>query len=131
MFGRDLSELRVLSLGTTATTRARSTNLDNAGVLRWALGPSVVEVLLRGQSVGAFTQVQHLVGAENAHRLDPTAPEHAALDRCDARELIGKASHYSRMFSPTFKATFAGHFPIPYTPFHGVNRKQGVSNAAG
>ena len=131
MFGRDLGELRVLSLGTTATARARPTNLDNAGVLRWARGPSVVEVLLRGQSVGAFTQVQHLVGVENAHRLDPAAPEHTAIDRCDARELIAKASHHSRMFAPTYKTVFAAHSPINYTPFHGVNSKRGVSNAAG
>jgi patatin-like phospholipase/acyl hydrolase len=129
MFGRDLNELRVLSLGTTASIRARSTSLDNAGVLGWVRAPRVVDVLLRGQSVGAFTQVQHLIGVEAAYRLDPAAPEDVALDHCDARELIAKASHHSRVFSPTFEAVFAGHAPIPYTPFHGVNRKQGVSSA--
>jgi hypothetical protein len=131
MFGRDLSELRVLSLGTTTSTQTRPVSLDNAGVLGWVRAPRVVDVLLRGQSVGAFTQVQHLIGSEHAHRLDPAAPEGAALDRCNASELIAKASHHSRMFSPTFESVFAGHSPIPYTPFHGINRKQGESNAAG
>ena len=131
MFGRDLSELRVLSLGTTASRRARPSSLDEAGVLGWVRAPRVVDVLLRGQSVGAFTQVQHLVGVENAYRLDPAAPEDAALDGCDASELMAKASHHSRLFSPTFESVFAGHSPVPYTPFHGVNRKQGASNAAG
>lgn len=131
MFGRDLSELRVLSVGTTTSTQTRPTSLDNTGVLGWVRAPRVVDVLLRGQSVGAFTQVQHLIGSEHAHRLDPAAPEGAALDRCDANELIAKASHYSRMFCPTFETVFAGHSPVPYMPFHGVNRKQGVSDDAG
>jgi uncharacterized protein len=129
MFGRGLNELRVLSLGTTASVRARQSRLDNAGVLRWARGPNVVEVLLRGQSAGAFAQVQHLIGAEHAHRLDPIAPEQAALDRCDARELIGKASHYSRLFSPTFDAVFAGHVPAPYAPLHSAHAKAGTHDA--
>jgi patatin-like phospholipase/acyl hydrolase len=129
MFGRELQELRVLSLGTTASVQTRQSRLDNAGVLRWARGPNVVEVLLRGQSAGAFAQVQHLIGAEHAHRLDPIAPERAALDHCDARELIGKASHHSRLFSPTFNAVFAGHIPAPYAPLHGAHVKAGTHDA--
>jgi len=129
MFGYSLNEIRVLSLGTTSSPRARPTRLDNAGVLRWVRGPSVVEVLLRGQSVGAFAQVQHLVGAEHAYRLDPVAPERASLDRCDARDLIGKASHHSRQFSPTFQAVFAGHTSPPYAPLHGANQKVGTRHA--
>ena len=129
MFGCELKELRVLSLGTTASVRARQSRLDNAGVLRWARGPNVVEVLLRGQSAGAFAQVQHLIGVEHAHRLDPIAPEQATLDHCDARELIGKASHHSRLFSPTFNAVFADHIPAPYAPLHGAHPKAGTLDA--
>ncbi len=85
MFGQPLESIRVLSIGTTASARARPRRLDNAGLLRWVQGPSVVEVLLNGQSAGAFGQVQHLIGADNAYRLNPIAPEGlAALDRCDA-----------------------------------------------
>jgi hypothetical protein len=124
MFGRELGELRVLSIGTTVSPEARSAKLDHAGILRWIRGPNVVEVLMRGQSDGAFGQLQHLVGRERAHRLDPVAPSRAALDRCDASELIARASHHSRHFCPTFEAVFAGHRPTTYIPFHGPPVKE-------
>jgi hypothetical protein len=109
----------VLSIGTSASARTRPRRLDNAGVLRWAHGPNVVEVLLDGQSAGAFAQVQHLVGPSNAHRLNPIAPDElAALDKCDADGLIAKAAHHSRMFCPTFEGAFGTHTPAPYSPQH-------------
>jgi predicted acylesterase/phospholipase RssA len=126
MFGQPLESIRVLSIGTTASARARSRRLDNAGLLRWVQGPGVVDVLLNGQSAGAFGQVQHLVGPSNAHRLNPIAPEGlAALDRCDAPGLIAKAAHHSRVFCPTFEAAFGGHTPAPYSPYHGPLAKAG------
>jgi patatin-like phospholipase/acyl hydrolase len=125
MFGRGLDQVRVFSLGTTASTRTRRSRLDNGGLLRWARGPNVVDVLLNGQSAGAFTQLQHLIG-ENAHRLNPPAPDElASLDACDPRELIAKASHHSRVFCPIFEKAFGSHIPVPYTPFHGPNAKVG------
>ena len=49
----------------------RPSRLDNAGLLRWVRGPNVVDVLLDGQSAGGRSaRSQHLVGADNAHRLD-------------------------------------------------------------
>lgn len=127
MFGRSLDDVRVLSVGTTSSTRARSRRLDNAGLIRWARGPNVVETLLRGQSAGAFAQVQHLIGPANAHRLDPSAPDEAALDRCDGDELVAKASHHSRVFAPTFDAVFKPHTAAPYMPLRGPNAKAGTS----
>ena len=126
MFGQPLESIRVLSIGTTASAQARPRCLDNAGLLRWVQGPSVVDVLLNGQSAGAFGQVQHLVGPDNAHRLNPTAPAGlAALDRCDASGLIAKAAHHSRVFCPTFETAFATHTPAPYSPNHGPLAKAG------
>lgn len=125
MFGRDLRDVLLLSLGTTSDTQVRTSSLDNAGMLRWARGPSIVNVLLAGQSVGAFAQVQHLIGSKNAHRLDPPAPDQAALDRCDTRELLGKASHHSRVFAPVFDSVFADHSPAPYVPQYGNLAKEG------
>lgn len=120
MFGRELKDIRVLSLGTTTTPRARPRRLDNAGLLRWARGPHVVDVLLAGQGAGAFAQVQHLVGKENAHRLDPPLMEgDIALDGAEATTLIAKAAHHSRSFSPVFEERFADHGPEPYMPFYG------------
>jgi len=83
--------------------------------------------LLNGQSAGAFAQVQHLIGPENAHRLNPPAPDELAkLDACDARELIAKASHHSRVFCPVFEKVFGSHIPAPYVPFHGPTAKEGA-----
>lgn len=126
MFGRGLDEIRVLSLGTTTSTRARPSKLDNGGLLHWVRGPNVVDVLMAGQSAGAFAQVQHLIGPDNAYRLNPPAPpELARLDRCDARELIGKAAHHSRVFAPRFESVFAAHAATPYKPLHGPSAKAG------
>lgn len=127
MFGRRLEDVRVLSLGTTSSLRPRRSRLDNGGLFRWARGPGVIDVLLNGQSAGAFAQVQHLVGPNNAHRLNPPAPvELAKLDACDARELIAKASHHSRFFCPTFEEVFGSHIPVSYVPLHGPDAKVGV-----
>jgi predicted acylesterase/phospholipase RssA len=123
-FGFGLDEIRVLSVGTTTSLKPRSSRLDNAGLARWARGPGVVEVLMAGQSAGAFAQVQHLIGAENAYRLNPPAPpELAQFDTCDAGELIGKASHHSRLFAPTYEAVFTTHVASPLRPFHGLTPK--------
>ena len=127
MFDRSLEEIRVLSVGATSSAHARSARLDNAGILRWARAPHVVDVLLRGQSVGAFAQVQHLIGPANAHRLDPAVPDQAALDSCDARDLIGRAAHHSRIFCPIFEAEFGGHTPVPYAPHQGALAKAGAA----
>jgi len=120
MFGQPLDTIRVLSLGTTAPSRARRRRLDNGGFLQWLRSPNVVNVLLTGQSVGAFNAVQHLIGPVHAHRLDPQAPPGLArLDAADARDLRAKAAFHSRFFSPTFQSVFADHVAAPYQPLHG------------
>jgi patatin-like phospholipase/acyl hydrolase len=120
MFGQGLGSIRVLSLGTTADNRSRKRRLDNGGLLQWVRSPNVVNVLLTGQSDGAFTQVQHLIGPQNAFRLNPKAPSGLArLDAADARDLKAKAAYHSRFFSPTFEAVFADHISAPYRPLYG------------
>ncbi len=127
MFGQRPEDVRVLSLGTAVSMRTRRSRLDNGGLIRWALGPSVIDVLLNGQSAGAFAQVKHLIGPENAYRLDPPAPaELAKLDACDAEALIAKASHHSRDFCPTFEQAFGSHVPAPYVPLRGPMAKEGA-----
>jgi patatin-like phospholipase/acyl hydrolase len=120
IFGQTLESIRVLSLGTTTDSRPRSRQLDNGGLLQWLRSPNVVNVLLTGQSIGAFTEVQHLIGPSNAYRLNPPAPPGLArLDSADARDLKAKASFHSRFFCPTFEAVFADHLASSYKPFHG------------
>jgi hypothetical protein len=125
IFGRRLEDIRVLSLGTTSTLKLGRSGLNNGGLLRW--GVNAADVVLDGQSVGAFAQVQHLVGVEQAHRLDPPAPEELGkLDACDAQELIAKAAHHSRRFTPEFEAVFGSHIRSPYTPLHGPKAQEGA-----
>lgn len=120
MFGRPLEQLRLLNLGTTSSETVRRRGLDAGGIAQWVGGPGAIETLMRGQSIGAFNQAAHLIGPVAAHRLDPTSPRQAELDRCDARDLIGKASRASRHFAPTFEQVFAGHAPANYEPMQKV-----------
>lgn len=125
MFGQPLESIRILSLGTTADPRTRKRDLDNGGLLQWVRSPSVVNVLLTGQSVGAFAQVQHLIGRDNAHRLDPQAPDGlTGLDVADARDLKAKAAFYSRSFCQTFESHFADHIAASYRPWYGPDAKR-------
>ena len=117
LFERRLCDVRVLSLGTTSGARARPRRLDNAGILRWARGPSFLDVLLTAQGTGAFAQVQLLIGKENARRLDPPLLEgDLPMDGADPDTLIGKAAHHSRSFCPDFEKTFGDHIRRSYTP---------------
>jgi patatin-like phospholipase/acyl hydrolase len=127
MFGRPLDHLRVLSLGTTSTLNIGRSRLNSAGLLGW--GANAVDIFLDGQSAGAFAQVQHLVGGEHAHRLNPPAPrELASLDACDAHELIAKAAHRSRRFTPAFEEIFGSHVRSPYTPLRGPKAQEGADH---
>jgi patatin-like phospholipase/acyl hydrolase len=130
MFGRSLEQIRLLSLGTTASTMTRPSRLDNAGLAQWCRSTNIVDVLLAGQSTGAFTEAQHLLGPDNAKRLNPKAPDELALlDQCDARDLIAKAAHYSRIFCPTFEETFGSHTAAAFQPFHTLTRESEVHRA--
>ena len=124
LFGCELSEIRVLSIGTTLKAKARPAYLDNAGLLRWGKTANIVDVLLAGQGVGAFAQVTHLLGADNAHRLNPLLLDgDLKLDDVDTDTLIAKAAHHSRKFCPTFERVFCGHQNIPYCPRYSLESR--------
>jgi hypothetical protein len=125
LFGRSLDAIKVLSIGMLVGTETRRAKLDRGGFAAWGRSPNLVSVLLAGQGAGTLGLAEHLVGKDNLFRLDATAPDDLiALDRCEPRELIARASHESRMFSPTFHKAFAGHKPGPYRPYHGPNSRQ-------
>ncbi len=117
MFGQPLGQIRLLSLGATVAAAYRPRRLDRGGLLHWVRSPNVAQVLLAGQSQGAFTASEHLLGRGRAFRLNPPAPESLArLDAADARDLLASAAHHSRDFCPTFAAEFTSHQRGPYTP---------------
>ena len=117
MLNVPLESIRVFSLGTTNEIRGRSKKLDHGGLLQWAF--EVVDVVMRGQSIGANTQAMHLLGSENVLRLDPKVPDGLfALDRIKEEELLSKAAHESRHVAPFFKDKFTGHIADEFKPFH-------------
>lgn len=62
MFDVPLSAICVLSLGTTSEVKGRPKKLDRGGFWQWKT--EAVDVIMRGQSIGAFTQAQHLLGRD-------------------------------------------------------------------
>jgi len=114
-----LEAIRVFSLGTTSEVKGRPKKLDRGGCCQWAF--SAVDVIMRGQSIGANTQALHLLGNENVLRCDPAVPDGLfALDRLSEEELLSKAAHESRQISPRFTEVFAGHIAEEFKPFHQV-----------
>lgn len=117
MLGVNIGDMRVLSLGTTTDLRHRPGRLDRGGLLRWGLSGSAVDVILRGQSCGAYTQALHLLGSEDVVRLDPVVPPKLLrLDRVDADDVLGWAASESRKLAPLVAERFLDHRPTPYIP---------------
>jgi len=115
VFGYDLADIRVFSLGTTVDTIKRPDRLDRGGLLPWA--GDAIPVALRGQSLVADNHAKLLLGAENVLRVDPQVPaRELRLDGVNPERLRGRAEHCSRQISPTFQQRFVDHHPIPYTP---------------
>jgi len=120
-----LNSIRILSLGTTDELKSRPKCLDNGGMWHWR--KEAVNVILRGQSIGANTQVQHLLGKDKVLRVDPKVPDGIfKLDKISEDELLAKAAHESRQVSPQVNDLFLGHFAekmFPYIPFHKVEER--------
>lgn len=114
-FGRKLGDIRVFSLGTTTETIYRPPRLDGGGLLPWS--GDAIDVVLRGQSIGATNAATHLVGPENLLRVDPRVPaDELRLDGVSPDQLRGRAEHVSRHVSRDFKERFLEHRAAPYKP---------------
>jgi predicted acylesterase/phospholipase RssA len=117
MLGANIQDIRVLSLGTTSDLTHRSSRLDRGGLLRWGLTGSAVDVILRGQSYGAYTQAIHLLGPDDVLRLDPVVPPRLQrLDRVEVDDILGWAASESRKIAPLVAERFIAHRPMPYAP---------------
>lgn len=115
----------VFSIGTSETVNHRPKRLNLGGILAWGIGNVAVDVIMRGQSIGANNQVRFLLGNDHVHRMDPkVSADEFSLDGIKkAEDLIGKAAHYSRKFMPTFKKVFAQHNAPEYKPKYSVEVK--------
>lgn len=117
LLGCSLGEISVFSIGTTDTRVRRRRALDNGGVLQWLRKKDVLDVLMRGQSVGTNGLSQHLIGAENLYRIDPVVPSGIyRLDKVNADELMAEAEHAALHAAPSIQERFLAHAARPYKP---------------
>jgi patatin-like phospholipase/acyl hydrolase len=117
MLGVPITSVRLFSVGTTAELVHRHPRLDQGGMIQWA--KAAIDVLMRGQSVGADGLAQHLLTRERYLRHDTSVPVGVLrMDRCDTDELIGLAESRSRDLMPVFNAKFASHRASAYQPLH-------------
>ncbi len=120
MLGVPLSDISVLSLGTTNAVKGRSEKLNQGGIWQWRR--DAVDVVMRGQSIGVVTQTQHLLGKDKVVRLDPAVPDNLfSLDKLSEQGLLSKAAHESRHFSPVFSDNFAEHVADEFQPAFPIN----------
>ena len=113
MLNISLKNISVFSLGTTDEVKGRSKNLDHGGLWQW--NTAAIDVVMRGQGIGAVTQAQHLLGIDRVLRLDPKVPDKMfALDKLSAKGLLSKAAH-ARMF--------IGHDAPQFEPCHQINKE--------
>ena len=105
-------------VGQTDAVAQRRNDLNNGGILAWVRNNAVVDVILRGQSIGASNQAKFLLGDERFERLNPkvTASEFTLDGAHKVDDLIGMASHYSRVFMPTYKSKFGSHSAAEFRP---------------
>ena len=117
MLGAALKQISVLSLGTSDEVVRRRGWLNWGGKLLWA--STAVDIIMRGQSMGAYKQALHLLGRDNVERIDPkVADGDFELDALNAEALLGKGAHESRKFCPTFEKKFKPHTASEYIPVH-------------
>lgn len=115
-----LSSIHLLSIGTLDEVNRRRKCLDTGGKIAWMLGNTAVDVIMRGQSIGATNHCKILLGKDHVERLNPqVAPEEFSLEGIHkADDLIAKASSHSRNLMPKFHEKFGSHQAPEFEPFY-------------
>lgn len=121
MFDVPLDQISVLNLGTSDQVVKRPKTLNWGGKALWA--KPAVDLVMRAQSIGVFTQSIHLLGRDNLIRIDPKVPEGLFhLDKVNrARELMAKAAYESRGLMPHLENQFLRHTARQYVPYYPNN----------
>jgi hypothetical protein len=121
MFGVPLDQISVMNLGTSDQVVKRPKTLNWGGKALWA--KPAVDLVMRAQSIGVYTQSIHLLGREKLVRLDPKVPEGLFhLDKANrARELMAKAAYESRSLMPHLENQFLRHTARQYLPYYPNN----------
>jgi patatin-like phospholipase/acyl hydrolase len=112
-----LNDIYIFNIGTTDNVKSYAKSFDNGGCAKWC--KAAPDLIMRGQSIGAYTQCQHLIGKDHIERLDPKVPDGLfQLDKLSSESLLGKAAHESRYFSSKFEQKFGRHFAPEYKPIY-------------
>ncbi|PHQ34367.1 CBASS cGAMP-activated phospholipase [Rhodopirellula bahusiensis] len=113
-----INSIRVLSIGTTDAITNRHKRLDRGGKLSWIRGSEVVDIVMRGQSLGIDNQARLLLGEENYDRWDSkTAKGAFSLDDISkVDDLTSKAAAISRHLMPRFESMFYPHKAEEFVP---------------
>ncbi len=123
ILGIDPDVISILSLGTTDEVCQRPESLNEGGLWQWK--DQAVKVLMRGQSLGAISQAQLILGKERVLRIDPVVPEGLfKMDKPSAEDHIGRAAHQSRKFMPQIESLFLDHKASGFVPFYTVPMEQ-------
>ena len=126
MFGQRPEEVRVLSLGTTSSTRCA----DHGPRPGWAgpMAPFAERHRCSPQRAECrrFQRGGNIWSAPRTHTASilPLPTSSRSSMPATREDLIAKASHHSRMFCPTFERVFGSHIPSPYVPLYGPNAEE-------
>lgn len=118
ILGYPLSAIHALSFGTTEARVKRGKLLDIGGKLPWVYKSNVIEILMRGQSIGTNGLARHLLGKENFCRIDASVPVSLEMDKIQEDELITEAGNSALNDGPTINKHFFTHRAAPYTPIY-------------
>lgn len=122
MLDVDLSDMRVLNIGTTTDVANHPLKRDRAGLIGWRKAASFV---LDATGRGTAGTAAHLVGQDRFCRIDATVPEGLfALDASDPRRLRARAEHVTRHRGPDF-AAFVPHVAAPFIPLRSADNPDG------
>jgi uncharacterized protein len=117
VFGKSLSDIAVLSIGTTTDLAMRRRTLDRGGMLAWSM--DAIPLVLHGQSRAARNFAHHLLPDDGLLRIDPLVPQRALrMDGIEPDDLRGRAEHESRRMGARFLERFGQHRAPPYVPLN-------------
>lgn len=119
----DPKRISILSLGTSDQVSNRPRSLDQGGLWQWK--EQIVDVVMRGQGLGALNQAELILGKDKVLRVDPKVPEGLfKLDKISSQEHIAKAAYQSRIFMPEIEKGFMDHEAEDFVPFHKMSNRQ-------
>lgn len=115
-----LDSISLLSIGTSDEVVAHPKRLDKGGLFAWA--KSSVDIIMRGQNIGVNNQTKFLLGKERYERFNPmvVAGEFSLDGVHKADDLLGKAAHWSRSYTPIFEEKFKKHIAPVFIPLYRI-----------